>query len=604
MSDETYYTVLGAKETASLSEIKNAYRDLIKQVHPDTIANLAPYLRKIAEDKTKEITEAYGVLSNSSKRRDYDRQLDAYKRQNASQSPPPSQSAPPSQPPPPHTASTAPFGYCTKCGASLYASGYCPKCSKFATRAATSAASSPRPQAVHWLGHNWAPLIRWVSEHPIIALAIPIILVLVIAGALSSNDTSQADLNCLPSQRVEVNGRFVCQPLPRSSTPPATTPNTPSRTTATTKDKPEEQYVVVGEEDVEEAKTAKSGSVIDLRKKSVIDLRNNPTSKSAIDFRPESGAINGLEKLARDLPRNWVFVCPTDDANCKWNSPPFQVWIEGSDVHESRLTSSGGGAQEIECVTHPNGSGWEGSCLYTLTWTSPSRTCRIQASEQITKIMPSVIMGVSQRLDTTPLKDGKCPVPGAASLEFTLVPQPPRLTGASGQANVEPRSNTTTADAPAISLNPPAETRAAPRQPDLSGLTSSERRSIESACSYAKYNQGPVAYDQCLARQFEEWKTGPRQPDLSALTSSERRSIESACSFAKYNQGPAAYDRCLGRQFEEWKVGPKQPDLSGLASSERRSIESVCSYAKYNQGPAAYNRCLVKQFEALTNYRQ
>ena len=80
-----YYTVLNVKETASASEIKTAYRDLIRQVHPDTITNLAPYLRKIAEDKAKEITEAYSVLSNSSKRRNYDRQLLAYRLQTMAQ---------------------------------------------------------------------------------------------------------------------------------------------------------------------------------------------------------------------------------------------------------------------------------------------------------------------------------------------------------------------------------------------------------------------------------------------------------------------------------------------------------------------------------------
>ena len=94
MSDETYYTVLNLKETASISEIKTAYRDLIRQVHPDTITNLAPYLRKIAEDKAKEINEAYSVLSNSSKRRDYDNQLAAYRRQSASQAPPTPQPTP------------------------------------------------------------------------------------------------------------------------------------------------------------------------------------------------------------------------------------------------------------------------------------------------------------------------------------------------------------------------------------------------------------------------------------------------------------------------------------------------------------------------------
>jgi curved DNA-binding protein CbpA len=48
MSDETYYTVLGLSENATQAEIKAAYRSLIKQVHPDTLANLPPYLRGLA----------------------------------------------------------------------------------------------------------------------------------------------------------------------------------------------------------------------------------------------------------------------------------------------------------------------------------------------------------------------------------------------------------------------------------------------------------------------------------------------------------------------------------------------------------------------------
>ena len=158
-----YYTVLNVKETTSASEIKTAYRDLIRQVHPDTIENLAPYLRKIAEDKAKEITEAYSVLSNSSKRRNYDRQLAEYRRQTMPQAPAAPQSTS-SQ-----TASTASFGYCSKCGTSLYASGYCPKCSKFAAPPGTRAASPPRHKAVRWFGYNWAPLMRWASKHRIIA---------------------------------------------------------------------------------------------------------------------------------------------------------------------------------------------------------------------------------------------------------------------------------------------------------------------------------------------------------------------------------------------------------------------------------------------------
>lgn len=82
---ETYYTVLGVTRTASAAEIKAAYRELIRQVHPDVIPNAPPYWKKQAEQKSKEINEAYQVLSNSWKRKEYDEQLDAYFRRRSQQ---------------------------------------------------------------------------------------------------------------------------------------------------------------------------------------------------------------------------------------------------------------------------------------------------------------------------------------------------------------------------------------------------------------------------------------------------------------------------------------------------------------------------------------
>jgi hypothetical protein len=53
--------------------------------------------------------------------------------------------------------------------------------------------------------------MRWSREHPMLILATSVFLVFVIASVVS-NDTSLQDAsNCQPSQRVEVNGRFVCQ---------------------------------------------------------------------------------------------------------------------------------------------------------------------------------------------------------------------------------------------------------------------------------------------------------------------------------------------------------------------------------------------------------
>ncbi|MCR4694185.1 MAG: molecular chaperone DnaJ [Pseudobutyrivibrio sp.] len=62
-----YYEVLGVSKTASDSELKSAYRKLAKKYHPDMNPG-----DKEAEAKFKEATEAYGVLSDPDKRRQYD----------------------------------------------------------------------------------------------------------------------------------------------------------------------------------------------------------------------------------------------------------------------------------------------------------------------------------------------------------------------------------------------------------------------------------------------------------------------------------------------------------------------------------------------------
>ena len=78
MSRETYYTALGVLETASSSEIRTAYRNLLKKIHPDTVCTLSPALQRMAADATKEIIEAYSVLSDDNKRRRYDQQMEWY----------------------------------------------------------------------------------------------------------------------------------------------------------------------------------------------------------------------------------------------------------------------------------------------------------------------------------------------------------------------------------------------------------------------------------------------------------------------------------------------------------------------------------------------
>lgn len=67
MAKRDYYEVLGVEKTASVEEIKKAYRKKAIQYHPDKNPG-----DKQAEENFKEAAEAYDVLSDPQKRQRYD----------------------------------------------------------------------------------------------------------------------------------------------------------------------------------------------------------------------------------------------------------------------------------------------------------------------------------------------------------------------------------------------------------------------------------------------------------------------------------------------------------------------------------------------------
>ena len=73
MQKKDYYKILGLQKTASQDDIKKAYRKLAVKYHPDKNAG-----NKQAEQKFKQISQAYGVLSDPQKRKQYDNPVHSF----------------------------------------------------------------------------------------------------------------------------------------------------------------------------------------------------------------------------------------------------------------------------------------------------------------------------------------------------------------------------------------------------------------------------------------------------------------------------------------------------------------------------------------------
>jgi hypothetical protein len=488
---QTYYEILGVAENATAAEIEAAFKAKAREVHPDTVPAENTYMRKVAAEAFKDLSEAKAALIDPTTRQKYDAGLAASR--SAKQTPPEPRAEG-------STEGNAPSRDDSRT-----------RSSSRSRKGASSASAARRPLPVPHL-----PEIKNLNSFLFIVLGMATIFflaVLVWSGRVPPVwlATITAGLGILS---------FVNGMRPVYGT--MTSGRTPLLVTA--------GLVAV----VLLALFLLSPSYFDIASSRVAG--SSPSASSAM----KSTQRDAAARHAAPSPTVAVVDESGEDA-----ALPTKIWtnLKDGQIYRTRLdgellsleaiASGGKSTGEItKCEFHQAGGGaesWVGICteqnlqgdrehdsMATLSQFSDTRL------EGSTKDIPVFVM--------TPVETVQMGAPGLNSPE--AVPQ--------GAPQGAPQ------------VGPPAEGEVI-AEPDMSGVGKADREAIETTCASDKLNGGSDKYNECLRNQVEDLKRSPRPRGFSKLSSADREAVDFACTTAKLTQGPGAYNQCLATQMSVLK---------------------------------------------------
>jgi hypothetical protein len=470
---QTYYEILGVAENATSEEIEAAFKRRAREVHPDTVAPGNAYLRQVAAEAFKDLSEAKAVLLDPAEREKYDAKL-TYRRgskrtyaapagpPSASQTTPRSQSIPPAargprpRPMPKRTPRLRPWNPSpANLGSLLF--------------------------VVLGLGLVFFLVgMMWSGRNPPLWLAV----ITVSLGLLSFRHGMKPSANIrIPGGRMPLVVSTIVFAAILLSVWLLSEPNIAPQTAT-------DRFAPMLE-DAQKAKTpGNSPSGATERKPTVV----------AVDPGGEGDTPGFVTKFWKNL---------TDGKN-------YRTRLSGDLLYLEPVRAPGKGAGEaIECEFHRAVSGglsWAGICSER------------DPTDQSTRKSPAILSTFSD----TRMQGSPSDMPG-----FDMIPVENVAMGSAAPSGVAaPSEETHRAERELSTLSGPekdvveslclsakiavgqdeynrcvekqaAEMKSVPSPPDLSGLSSRERDAVESACSSAKLMQGPVAYNQCVAKQLE-----------------------------------------------------------------------------------------------------
>jgi DnaJ domain len=486
---QTYYEILGVTENATAAEIEAAFKAKAREVHPDTVPAENTYMRKVAAEAFKDLSEAKAALLDPTMRQKYDAGLAASR--GAKQTPPDPRAEG-------STGANAPPRDSSRAGSS--------------SRSRKGASSSNEGAARRLRPVPHLPEIKNLDSFLFIVLGMATIFflaVLVWSGRVPPVwlATITAGLGILS---------FVNGMRPVYGT--ITSGRTPLLVTA--------GLIVV----VLFALFLLSPSYFDIASSRVAGSPPSPSS-----------AMKNAQRAAasrRGTPSPTVDVA---DESGEDAALPTKIWtnLKDGQIYRTRLdgellsleaiASGGKSTGEItKCEFHRADDGaasWVGICTEQNLHGDRER----DSMATLSQFSDTRLEGSTQDIPVFVMTPADTVQMGAPPLNSPEVVPP-----------VAPQ------------VGPPAEGEAI-AEPDMSRVGKADREAIETTCASDKLNGGTDKYNECLRNQVEELKRSPRPRGFSKLSSADRDAVDFACTTAKLTQGPGAYNRCLATQMSVLK---------------------------------------------------
>jgi hypothetical protein len=516
---KNYYEILGVPENASDADIDAAFKVKAREVHPDTVPADNPYLRKVASEAFKDLSEAKAALLDPTARQKFDASLAAERERNRESGNSNTSSASATE----NNESSSPHR----------------------VRTGSRAGSSRRPQSVPSRARTGFPEIRNLNSFLFMVLGMATIFflaVLVASGRMPP--LWLAIITAAIGILLFVNGMRPVRGF--TSGRPALIGSAVVVTCILL------TLWLVSPSYFEMATTSRIAHAVASRARRVTQ---SPSSPQVLADGSVAGSIGESGTEALPAVRTW--------SNLK-DGQNYRSRVEGNDLYLDAIANGGKiGGQFAGCEFHRAGAGpsdWIGMCtelgggneaLHKL----PATLSRF-SSDRLEGSTADIPVFVMTPVDTAANPSGAIATPGASPLTGA---DPSAL---APNASTSPASSTPATGAPVGATNPaavtPAPDAAATQpldtsEPDLSGLKKADKEAVELTCASDRLSQGVGKYNDCLHKQLDALKAAPNPPSLAGLSSAEREDVVLTCSNEKLIHGPGAYNACLVQQLKKKK---------------------------------------------------